>query len=175
MNEKWVSVEGFGGLYEVSNLGNVRSLNYNNRGIIKNLSPIIDRYGYLRVCLCNGGKQYNRTVHRLVAVAFLDNPDNLPAVNHINEDKLDNRVENLEWCTVKENDNHGTRNRRMAQSKRNRNCKSVVQLDRRGKEIRKWVSFSEVNRVLGFDVGYLARCCKGRCDTAYGYKWQYAV
>ena len=175
MMEEWKSIDGFEGFYEVSNFGNVRSLNYHNWGIVKNLTPTIDRYGYERVCLCKNGKQFNRLVHRMVATAFIGNPDNLPQINHLNEIKTDNRAENLEWCSAKDNVNHGTRNERMSKSKRNTNCRAIVQSDLQGKEIRKWVSFMEVNRVLGYDVGFLARCCKGRCETAYGYKWRYAA
>lgn len=173
--EEWKSIDGFEDFYEVSNFGNVRSLNYHNWGIIKNLTPVIDRYGYKRVCLCMNGKQYNRVIHRMVATAFLENPNGFPQINHINEIKTDNRVENLEWCTAKENASYGSRNKRMARSKKNKNCKSVIQMDLSGSEIRRWVSFAEINRVLGYDVGFLARCCKGRSKTAYGYKWQYAT
>lgn len=175
MIEEWRNIEGFEGLYQVSNYGNVRSLNYHNWGIVKNLTPIVDRYGYERVCMCKNGKQFNRLIHRMVAVAFIDNPNTFPQINHINETKTDNRFDNLEWVTANKNANHGTRNQRMSQSKRNKNCKSVIQMDVQGCEIRKWVSFMEINRVLGYDVGFLARCCKGRCETAYGYKWRYAT
>lgn len=175
MYEEWRNIEGFEGFYQVSNQGNVRSLNYHNWGIAKNLTPVIDRYGYERVCMCKNGKQFNRQVHRMVAQAFIDNPTSLPQINHINEIKTDNRVENLEWVSAKDNANHGTRNHRMSRSKQNKNCKALIQLDKQGSEIRRWVSFMEVNRVLGYDVGFLARCCKGRCETAYGFKWQYAT
>lgn len=175
MTEEWKKVEDFEGFYEVSNFGNVRSLNYHNWGIVKNLIPVVDRYGYERVCLTKNGKQFNRLVHRLVATAFIENPNDLPQINHLNEIKTDNRVVNLEWCSAKENMNHGTRNQRMSQSKKNKNCKAIVQMDMNGNEIRKWVSFMEVNRVLGYDVGFLARCCKGRSKSAYGYMWCYAT
>ena len=98
--ETWKPIKDFEGLYEVSDLGNVRSLNYHNWGIVKNLSPTVDKYGYLRVCLSKDESQFSRCVHRLVALAFLDNPDRLPQINHINEDKTDNRPCNLEWCTL---------------------------------------------------------------------------
>ena len=110
--EIWRPVVGYEGLYEVSNTGRVRSLdryvrrNYFKKGRILKLN---DRRGYLFVELCLNNKTKNFSVHRLVAQAFIPNPDNLPQVNHIDEDKLNNRVENLEWCDSKYNSNYGTR------------------------------------------------------------------
>ena len=173
--EKWKTVKGFEGLYEISNLGNVRSLNYHNWGIVKNLTPVMDKDGYLRVCLSKNGKQYNGTVHRMVAQAFIENPNSFPQINHINEDKSDNRVENLEWCDCLYNNNHGTRNNRISKSKRNTKCKKVVQTDLNGNVIREWVSLNEIMRVLGFNAAFVARCCHGVKPTAYGYRWQYAT
>lgn len=173
--ETWKAVDGFEGFYEVSDLGNVRSLNYKNMGIVENLNPIIDRYGYPRVCLCLGGTQCNRTIHRMVAQAFLKNPDNLPQINHINEDKTDNRVCNLEWCTAKHNNNHGTRNERISEHKRNTNCKEIWQLNLDGSVVRKWVSLNEIHRQLGYDISHIIRVCRGIKKTAYGYNWQYSA
>lgn len=173
--EIWKQVKGFEGLYEVSNLGNVRSLNYHNWGIVKNLTPTADKFGYLRVCLSKNDRQYNGIVYRMVAQAFIENPDNFPQINHINEDKSDNRVENLEWCDCLYNNNHGTRNNRISQSKRNTKCKKVIQMDLDGNVLREWVSLNEVMRVLGFNAAFVARCCHGVKPTAYGYKWQYAA
>lgn len=115
--EEWKNVIGYEGLYEVSNTGQVRSLDryvkYSNGRIHlhkgKVLSPVKDKYGYLAVCLCCNEKQKRIKIHRLVAQAFLPNPDNLPQVNHKDEDKLNNSVDNLEWCTAKYNNNYGHR------------------------------------------------------------------
>lgn len=175
MTEIWKTAKGYEGLYEVSNLGNVRSLNYHNWGIVRNLTPVMDKYGYMRVCLCKGNKQYNGLVHRMVARAFLENPLDLPQINHINEDKSDNRVENLEWCDCLYNNNHGTRNERISKSKRNTKSKTVIQMDLQGNFIREWVSLNEIMRVLGFNAAFVARCCHGVKPTAYGYRWQYAT
>lgn len=175
LSEEWRQVVGYEGLYEVSNLGNVRSLNYANRGYVKNLTPTLKNHGYLDVCLSKGKSQRCIRVHRLVAMAFLDNPNSLPQVNHINENKLDNRVENLEWVPSKQNVNHGTRNERMARSKLNHNCKAVIQMDLQGNIIRKWVSLHEVERQRGFDVTHISRACKGIQKSAYGYKWRFAA
>ena len=112
MNEEWRPIEGYEGLYEVSSYGRVRSLDrYDNRNCFRKgkvLSPAKDKNGYLKVVLNCNGKCKTINVHRLVALTFLPNPDNLPCVNHKNEDKTDNRVDNLEWCTVKYNLSYGT-------------------------------------------------------------------
>ena len=173
--EIWKPVDGFEWFYEVSDLGNVRSLNYHNWGIAKNLTPVLDKDGYLRVCLSMNGKQYNRTVHRMVALAFLDNPENLPQINHVNEDKSDNRVCNLEWCTCEYNNNYGTRNERVSSSKRNTNCKKILQLDLNGNLIREWESLQEIGRQLGYGVAHISRVCRGIKKTGYGFKWRFAA
>jgi hypothetical protein len=105
MNEIWRKIEEFKN-YEVSNLGNVRSLNYRRTGETKILKLGKDKNGYLYICLWENGKQYFKTVHRLVATAFISNPQGKPQINHINGDKENNRVSNLEWCTGKENCQH---------------------------------------------------------------------
>lgn len=111
--EVWKPVVGYEGLYEVSNKGNVVSLKRNMRTI---LSPSIKSNGYLQLCLYKKGKGKSLYVHRLVAESFLDRVDGKEQVNHLDEDKLNNSVENLEWCTSKENNAHGTRVVRMAKS-----------------------------------------------------------
>ena len=114
MIEEWRPVVGYEGLYEVSNIGRVRSLDrfYYRLHKGKVLSPTKDRYGYLTVTLNCNGKSKTIKIHRLVAQAFLPNPDNLPQVNHKDEDKTNNNVDNLEWCTAKYNVNFGTRQER---------------------------------------------------------------
>ena len=105
MMEEWKAIPGYEGLYEVSNMGNVRNV---RRNTLLRLSKTNNRY--IRVSLCKNGIKTGLTVHRLVAEAFIPNPDNLPEVNHKDEDKTNNRVENLEWCDHKYNMNYGTRN-----------------------------------------------------------------
>ena len=114
MIEEWRPIEGYEGLYEVSNTGRVRSLDMYVKGKSyrlhkgKVLSPGKNKNGYLKVNLHYNGKRETITVHRLVAQAFIENPDNLPQVNHKDEDKTNNNVDNLEWCDVKYNLSYGT-------------------------------------------------------------------
>ena len=116
--EIWRPIEGYEGLYEVSSYGRVRSLDkyvkcdYEKYRLHKGkvLSPGKDKDGYLSVVLSCNGKLHLKKIHRLVAEAFIPNPDNLPQVNHKDEDKTNNRVDNLEWCNRKYNCNYGSRN-----------------------------------------------------------------
>lgn len=108
MTEIWKDIEGYEGKYQVSNLGNVRSLNYHRMGITKLLKTRKDKDGYNMAFLVRSGYKRPFGVHRLVAQAFIPNPNNYPVVNHKNEIKDDNRVENLEWCTVRYNTLYGT-------------------------------------------------------------------
>lgn len=105
--EEWKDVVGYEGLYTVSNTGKVMSLNYNNTGNEGILSQSKDKDGYSRVILSDSGKRKTISVHRLVAIAFIPNPNNLPQVNHIDEVRDNNNVNNLEWCTLEYNINYG--------------------------------------------------------------------
>ena len=104
--EIWKPIKDFEGYYEVSNIGRVRSLNYKRTGKEKILKNIKDYKGYLEVVLTKNGKRKQFKVHRLVAEAFIPNPENKPCIDHINTVKSDNRVENLRWATYKENSNN---------------------------------------------------------------------
>lgn len=157
--------------YVVSNSGEIFSLKRN-----KTLKPYKTSKGYLQVRL-EGGKAFH--VHRLVAEAFIPNPDNLPQVNHINEDKTDNRVENLEWCNQSQNMQHGTGSERRSNTLKGRktpwNSKPVLQLTLEGEVVRKWDSTMEVERVLGYKNTNIGACCNGRMKRAYGFMWRYIV
>ena len=163
--EVFKDIKGYEGLYQVSNLGNVKSLNYNGTGKERILKSCVHKSGYLVVILYKDGKAKIHYVHRLVAEAFIDNPDNLPCVNHKNEDKTDNRVENLEFCSYQYNINYGTRNERIS--------KIVVQYTLDGVFVEEYPSVSEAKRQLGYSQGNISECCLGKRKTAYGYKWKY--
>lgn len=168
--EEWRTVvyddEVFEG-YEVSNMGRVRSLNYNKTGKVQVLKPMVNTNGYLRVCLWKGGKLKRYYVHRLVATAFIENDDieNKTDVNHIDEVKTNNRVENLEWCTREYNNNHGTHNERMAKTR----SKKVICLETG--EV--FDSINDVQKKLGLDPSHISKCCKGKQQTCGGFHWMY--
>ena len=161
----WKPVVGFEEHYLVSDSGQVWSLHRH-----KALKPKIDRYGYEVVGLSIKGKSYHRTIHRLVAQAFISNPDNLPTVNHINEDKTDNRAINLEWASIADNDNHGTRNERMANTK----CRLPVEQISPDGEVVRFKGVKDASRKTGINRCGIALCCKNIRKTAGGYKWRYA-
>ena len=176
--ETWRDIAGYEGLYQVSNKGRVKSLErtfVDKRGYRQYrkgrvLKPSKDGGGYLRVNLFNGsGKGKTLSVHRLVCEAFHENSENKPCVNHIDENRVNNVASNLEWCTYKENNNHGMHTAKMAKAR----SKSVGQYTRDGKLIKVWQSTREVQRLLGFLHGNISAVARGKYKTAYGYVWKY--
>ena len=118
MDEVWKDIEGYEGLYQVSNLGNVRSLKYAGGNKVKLLKQYTDKKGYKRIGLYKNGKYKLYMVHRLVTIAFIPNPNNLPIINHKDEDKTNNNVNNLEWCTYEYNNTYGTARKRASESRK---------------------------------------------------------
>ena len=168
MQEEWRDVVGWEGLYQVSNEGNVRSLFDGYYPRIRSLNKKLDRYGYLSVCLTKKGKSWYKTVHRLVAEAFIPNPNNYPCVNHKNEDKTDNNVDNLEFCTVSYNNHYGTHYQRVSETQ----SRPVNQLTLDGKVVKTWKSGTEAGR-NGFSQECISRCCAGINRTHRGFIWRY--
>ena len=170
--ERWRAIDWIDGRYEVSSLGRVRS---NIRGKYRILRQWGSGRGYLKVEVAKKCV----SVHRLVAIAFVDNPNNFPQVNHKNEVKSDNRAENLEWCTQSYNINYGSRNARMARSIQATQIASglttpVVAIDDDGQTIAQFDSINEAERKLGVNHANIIRCLRGITIHAGGYRWERA-
>lgn len=161
--EVWKPIPGYENRYMVSSKGNLYSLTRNKR-----MTPRLNKDGYLRTRLFDGVKKNDFTVHRLVAMAFIPNPDNLPMVNHKDENKTNNAVENLEWCTGTYNVNYGTGNMRNTIAR----SKPILQTDLEGNPIAIYMtSFSLRN--AGYKRENVQTCARGITQTAYGYKWRF--
>ena len=173
-NEVWSPVKGYEGLYKVSTMGNAKSLNYNKTGKEKVMKLTKDPKGYLRLHLSKDGKVKTFQVHRLVAQAFIPNPDNLPCINHKDENPLNNHYSNLEFCSYQYNNTYGRRIERVTKAMTNgKLSKPVCQYSLDGEFIKEWPSLKEVQRQLGFNKGNLSACCRGKYKQAYGYIWRY--
>lgn len=164
--EIWCPIKGFEGLYEVSDKGRVKSIGYGKERILK---PRRNTRGYLRVNIYKNGEQKTYLVHRLVAKTFTPNPHNLPEVNHKDENKENNSVQNLEWCSEKYNSNFGSRNQRIADKK----SKPVLQYTKSGEFVKEWKSAVDVQRNLKYSQGNISSCCNGKLKSAYGFIWKY--
>ena len=173
------------GLYRVSNWGRILNLNYKRTGKAELMTPVEITGGYLQVGLSKNRKKKRCLVHRLVAQTFLPNPENLPQVNHKDEDKTNNFVflnedgsvdkekSNLEWKTPKGNCNHGTRNERMRKALTNgKKSKKVLQFTLDRELIREWPSARECGR-NGFKQSNVSACCRGEKPQYKGFLWMY--
>ena len=157
MSEIFKDIAGFKGLYTISSSGKVWSKT--SKRLIKSH---VDKYGYENIILFKSGKQHNFKVHRLVAAAFIPNPENKPCINHKDENKLNNSADNLEWVTVKENNNYGTR---LLKFEKPVVCKKTGQ---------RYKSAREAGRRTGVCSENIVRCCNGKRKTAGGSCWEYA-
>lgn len=173
--EEWRDIKGYEGLYQVSDLGRVKSLNYNKTGEERLMKPYkISKKSentYYLIQLHKDGKKYRKRVHRLVAEAFIPNPNGLPDINHKDENGLNNRVDNLEWCNAKYNNNYGTRIQRVSEKL----SKTVCQYSLDGKLIKVWPSTREIERQTGFAQTNISACCNGKHSKAYGFIWKYQI
>lgn len=160
MQEQWKDIKGYEGIYQISNLGRIKNLNTN-----KILFKAPDKSGYIRIHLYKNGSFKAFGVHRLVADAFIPNPNNKKHVNHIDENKSNNCVSNLEWATPKENNNHGSRTTRQSNSKKIKiKC---VELDM------VFDSAKDASEILNVDRSSITACCKGKRKTVGGYHFKY--
>ena len=162
MDEIWRDIDGYEGLYQISNKGRVKSLYNGSERLLKSYD---NGDGYLKVQLYKNTAAQHRLVHRLVAEAFIPNSQNKPQVNHKDENKKNNCVENLEWIACIDNCNYGTRNERIS--------RKILQYSKSGEFIREWQSAAEVERVLGIDNSNITKCCKGKRKYAGSFIWRY--
>lgn len=175
--EEWRDIAGFEGFYQVSNLGRVRSLDRTYVDAVgverhykgKYLTPCDDGKGYRNVMLQANGKRKTPRLCRIVATAFIPNPNQLPQVNHKDENKANDAAENLEWCTASYNTNYGTANIRRSV----KHSKPVLQYDLNMNFIRAWESTRDVERELGIDNSHISRCCRGKLNQTGGFIWRY--
>ena len=161
MKEIWRDIKGYEGKYMVSNLGRVKSLNYSNTGKEGILNARDNGKGYLRVILWKDGKDKKYRINRLVAQAFIPNPDNLPEVNHKDEDKTNNRVDNLEWCSRQYNIEYSQ-------------GKAVIGINKVSGLIAEFPSASEASRQTGINSRNICACLKGRQKSTGGFYWHYS-
>ena len=199
MKEIWKDIKGYEGIYQVSNLGRVRSLDriYSNNhplnGVI--LKPYISNSGYLLVGLYKQQKRDRKLLHRLVAEAFIPNPENKPEIDHINTIKTDNTVflnedgsinyekTNLRWTTRKENINNPLTKTKMQinarkpskgkYGKKHHRSKPIIQYDKEGNFIKEWECANDVERVLGISNKHIGSACLGKRKSCGGYIWKY--
>ena len=184
--EIWRDIPGFEGEYQASSMGNIRSVGFvrdcydiNNscfNGKVRHIKgkdrrPAVrgknkDRLG---MTLAKNGVLVQTSIARLVALTFIPNPNNLPEVNHKDENPKNNQVSNLEWCDRGYNNNYGTRNKRVAEKL----SRPIKQLTLSGELIRVWVSQQEIQRRTNYQQSCISDCCRGKQKTAYGYKWEF--
>ena len=175
--EEWRDIKGYEGYYQISNMGRVKSLERTvrcGRGY-KTIPEKIRKgkdnsYGYLQVGLSKDGRKKWYRINRLVAQAFLENPDNLPEVNHKNEDKTDNRVENLEWCSRSYNNRYNDKAKKAGKKL----SKPVFSVDKESGLIMWWESTREASKQMGINNGNISACCNGRKKSAGGHIFFYA-
>lgn len=166
MIEIWKDVKGYKGLYQVSNLGRIKSLpRFTTKGGIRKLRSHAN--GYLYFSAWKNGKVKMLNVHRLVAQAFISNPNNYPQVNHKDEDKTNNEVSNLEWCSAKYNSNYGSGKRWASKQE----SFPVICFDLQGNELETFESITEAKNQTG--ANNISAVCKGKLKTSGGFKWKY--
>jgi hypothetical protein len=193
MTEEWKDIEGYENLYQVSNLGRVKSLERYEEsnsfiGVRRRgeriLKPIIKPSGYLQVALSKNSKAKTFTVHRLVAQAFIPNPENKPCIDHVNTNPSDNRLENLRWCTHKENSNNPLTvqkwcgNPRMKTwlgklGKEHHSSKPIIQFTLDGELVRKWDCAEDAVREMGYSKTCISQVLNKKRQQTGGSKWEY--
>ena len=174
MKESWKDIAGYEGLYQISDHGRVKSFRKGKRIGAKGealLKPTLNANGYPQVTLYRSPSDRHKfLVHRLVAEAFLANPDSFEAVNHIDENPLNNIVTNLEWCTISYNNAYGTAKIRASITAGQR----VQQFTINGVLLATYESMHIASEITGIEKHAIKDCCSGHCQTGAGYIWKYA-
>lgn len=182
----WKDIEGYDGKYQISNYGEVRSFSKWSRGrTLKGGATKGNPNPYKFVALVKTGRKdiKFKYIHRLVAEAFIDNPLNLPEVNHKNGNTLDNMVDNLEWCTHAQNMYFASQSGVLSEGQKSRRgsnhpkAKAVLQFTKNGVFVKEWESVNQVTRETGIPANAIFKCCNPKKypheKSAYGYKWRY--
>lgn len=171
-NEQWKDIKGYEGLYQISNFGRVKSFKKRKPYIMRAHESLKH---YLDSPLTMNGIEKRYRLHRLVAQAFIPNPNNLPQVNHIDGNKHNNHVSNLEWCDNGYNQRHAFANGLNSRKKLGESpkAKKICQFTKDGKLIKIWDCCVRIKLEKGWSDGFICMVCKGKYKTAYGYKWKY--
>lgn len=173
MEEKeiWKDIKGFEGLYQISNMGNIKSLGNgkSNNSKERILKPGKNSNGYLHVILYKDGIKKDYTVHQLVGNAFLSNPQGYKELNHKDEDKTNNNADNLEWCSRSYNCSYNDKAKKAGKKLR----KPVIAIEKRTGLILEFASSIEAERETGIAHSSIIKCCKGKMNSAGNFYWMY--
>ncbi len=177
MTEEWKDVEGYEGLYQVSNFGKIRSIYRYKR----ELKPLYTNSGYIQAQLCKDKTVKAVLVHRIVANAFIPNTENKPCINHKDGNKHNNHISNLEWCTFSENEKHSYKVLKKKTSKgrlgmygsKCYNHRNIIQYTIDGKFVKEYESRGEASRITGISSGSIWLAMNGKRNYAGGFIWKY--
>ena len=179
--EEWKDIPNYEGLYQISNLGRIKSLEKmlkNKNGYRKSeekiLIPQRRKNGYLKVELYKNGQRKTFMIHRLVGEAFVFKPENKCEINHKDGNKENCCVSNLEWITHSENMQHAVEKGLVLKGGNNDRAKKINQYDLQNNYIRTWECLRETERILKIHSSNISKCCKGKVKSAGGYIWRYA-
>lgn len=176
MKEVWKDIEGYEGKYQISNLGRVKALDFKRTKKERIMKPHINTSGYLAINLYKNAKFKTYRIHRLIAQAFISNPENKPCINHIDGNKLNNSIDNLEWCTHRENTIHAIKtglssSPTVKYGTDNPKSKKVKQYDLQGKFLKTWDCISDAGKSL--NATHISDVCNGKRKSCKGYMWEY--